>query len=229
MAPAIACRMRARPVGRSLRRLGRAASAAPSAPAAAPAPRRRTLDIGARDRAVRRQCPAPTRGRRRSSRRALAQPATRAAGDVAALAGQAGGRRRSRRRRPRPSPRMSASTVPTGTFSPGWTRISVQDAVLEDLDLDGALLGVDDGDDVAARAPRRPAASATRRACPPPCRRRARACGTQPRAASRRARPRRCLRPAAPRHPRGASGRGSALRRCRRAPPAHRGRRTRSR
>ena len=119
-------------------------------------------------------------------------------------------RRPAPRRRP---PRGSRSSTP----------------LLEDLDLDGALLGLDHRYDVAALRRGRRASSAIRPACPFPCRRPARACGTQLTAiacshqlARGGARSSSTCGSAAPP---GAWDKGSAPRRCTRARPARRGRR----
>ena len=100
-----------------------------------------------------------------------------------------------------------ASTVPTGTFVARLDDDRLDHAVVEDLDLDQPLLGLDQRDDVAARARGRPGCTSHSTRVPTPCRRRARACGTQPLPAHhlRRRPPRRSPPPAAAPPPRDAS------------------------
>ena len=136
-----------------------AASTAPFGPDPTTAPRstpwsaaRRRASGDARMNGVGWWCAAAAAGR--SSRAGLrrfrafgstdraADSAASAAGVGAATDASAGGQRR--RRVPR-----RARTVPTGTSMPGSTISASIDAVLEHLDFDVGLLGVDHGDDVA--------------------------------------------------------------------------------
>ena len=129
---------------------------------------RRPLDIPQHDGPAgagagdRRQIDAPLGGQLGARQAMRASPAPGGSGGGGAAAGFAGtgsGRPRcgrsaraaspAARGRASPSTRISASGVPTGTFVPGSTSSRSTDAGLEDLDLDRALLGLDDGDDVA--------------------------------------------------------------------------------
>ena len=188
------CRRCGAAVRRRPRRFGRGRRAAP-----------RRLDVGPGDRAARAACPRRRRQvdaeRARCSR--CVRPATgadspspgcgarpaigRRSGRPADRDGVGGPCRRSRgecRRRCSTPPRRCrgsmASGVPTGTSRPAGTSSSSIDPVLEDLDLDVGLVGVDDRDDVAAVHLVAGLAPATRRPCRPPCRRRATASGTHP-------------------------------------------------